>query len=349
MSSLSSTILVSTILALISAFLPPFAWSQLKTIPNHLTNLAFVLPVHCDFPEECYIQSYVDLDPGPGIQDRSCGIHTYDNHKGTDFRLRSLDLMDRGIPVVAVAGGKVVRTRDGMRDVHMGLFGQKLAFRRGAGNHVVIDHGSGWRTLYGHMRQGSVTVKAGDSVKPGQQIGLVGMSGLTEFPHLHFEISKFNSTIDPFIGLANTDNCKGPKQTLWTSEALEMLSYRDRFLIATGFADMPLSREALLYQLHVSDRISRKAPNLVFHVDFAGLRAGDIYELRIYAPDGNIFAENRTLSNKDIPVSFRLLGRKIAKRRAWPTGEYRGEFILYREKGGEKSIFIHHKTRMIVN
>ena len=311
-------------------------------------DLTFVLPVRCDFPEQCYIQSYVDLDPGPTIRDRGCGIHTYDGHKGTDFRLRSLDLMDRGVQVLAAEDGKVVRTRDGMRDVHMRLFGQELSFRRGAGNHVVIDHGGGWRTSYGHLRRGSVTVKSGDFVKAGQKIGLVGMSGLTAFPHLHFEAAKLGRIIDPFLGPDNMGDCKGPKRTLWTGKALKALTYNTRFLIAAGFADMPLSREALLYRLHVSDRISRRAPNLFFHVDFAGLRVGDIYELRIFTPQGEIFAEKRILSNKDAPVAFRLIGRRLANRPYWPTGEYIGEFILYRETGGEKSIFINHKIRMKV-
>ena len=317
-------------------------------MPQMPAARAFVLPVRCVIPEECFVQSYVDIDPGPGIRDRACGIHTYDGHTGTDFRLQSLDLMDRGIPVLAAESGQIVRTRDGMRDVSMRLFGRKLALRRGAGNHVVIDHGGGWRTLYGHMRQGSVAVKPGDTVKAGQQIGLVGMSGLTEFPHLHFEVMKSGNIIDPFLGSDNRNDCKGPKKSLWTAEALQALAYRDRFLIAAGFADMPLNREAFLYRLHIADRISPKAPNLVFHVDFAGLYTGDIYEMRVYSPDGNTFVENRTIAKKDASVSFRLIGRKISKRSTWPTGEYRGEFILYRENEGKKKIHFHHETWMKV-
>lgn len=315
---------------------------------THATEPALSLPVRCAFPQECYIQSYVDLDPGPGARDRACGINSYNGHKGTDFRLRGLDLMERGVDVLAAAAGKVVRIRDGMRDVHMRLFGRKLAFRRGAGNHVVIDHGGGWRTLYGHLRRGSVSVKTGDTVAAGERIGLVGLSGLTEFPHLHFEVAKEGAVIDPFLGPDNQNDCQGPKRTLWTGAALKALGYRDRFLIAAGFADMPLSREALLYRLHVSDRFSQKAPNLVYHVDFAGLRIGDVYELRIFSPDGKTFAESRVVSKKDAPVSLRLLGRKIANRPAWPTGEYRGVFRLFREEGGKRSTFIHHETRMRV-
>jgi len=335
--------------AITYGFLAGFFWASVQTSDAaQAAEPALSLPVKCAFPQECYIQSYVDLDPGLGMRDRACGINTYNGHKGTDFRLRSLDLMDRGVDVIASAAGKVVRVREGMRDIHMGLFGRKLASRWGAGNHVVIDHGDGWRTLYGHMRRGSVAVKTGDTVVAGQRLGFVGLSGMTEFPHLHFEVAKRGAIVDPFLGPDNLHDCKGRKRPMWKGKALKALNYRDRFLIAAGFADMPLSREALLYRLHVSDRLSRKAPNLVFHVDFAGLRVGDAYEMRIFAPSGNIFAENRIVSKKDVPVSFRLLGRKIAKRPAWPTGEYRGVFHLYRDQNGKRTTFIRHETRMRV-
>ncbi len=335
--------------AIAFGFLLGLLWASAQTPEAAQANEpALSLPVKCAFPQECYIQSYVDLDPSLGIRDRACGINTYNGHKGTDFRLRTLDLMDRGIDVLAATAGKVVHVRDGMRDVHMSLFGRKLAFRRGAGNHVIIDHGDGWRTLYGHMRRGSVAVKTGDSVVTGQRLGLVGLSGMTEFPHLHFEVAKRGTVVDPFLGPDNPSDCKGLKRPMWTDEALKALNYQERFIIATGFADMPLSREALLYRLHVSERLSRKAPNLVFHVDFAGLRFGDVYEMRIFAPSGNVFAENRIVSEKDAPVSFQLLGRKIAKRPAWPTGEYRGVFHLYRDQNGKRTTFIRHETRMRV-
>ena len=80
----------------------------------------FSLPVLCGFSDECYIQSHVDLDPSPSTADHACGINTYNGHKGTDFRLRNLDLMDRGVPVVAAAAGTVIRKRDGNDEINIG-------------------------------------------------------------------------------------------------------------------------------------------------------------------------------------------------------------------------------------
>src|SRR3546814_12280892 len=66
------------------------------------------------------------------------------------------------------------------------LVGADTVRDQGLGNAVVLDHGNGWRSYYGHMRRGSIAVKKGDRVQTGQALGLVGMSGLTEFPHLAF-------------------------------------------------------------------------------------------------------------------------------------------------------------------
>ncbi len=58
----------------------------------------------------------------------------------------------------------------------------------GLGNHVVIDHGDGEFSIMVHMKTGSVRVKKGDKVQPGQQIGAIGFSGDTFLPHLHYQL-----------------------------------------------------------------------------------------------------------------------------------------------------------------
>lgn len=63
------------------------------------------------------------------------------------------------------------------------------------GRLVVIDHGNGWRTRYGHLSR--ITVKLGDVVKSGERIGLAGDAGVATRPELHFEIMKDNVRVDP--------------------------------------------------------------------------------------------------------------------------------------------------------
>ena len=202
-----------------------------RTIP---TLPKFELPIDCEFPKGCYIQSYVDLDPSEGTIDYQCGIHTYNGHKGTDFRLRKLSMLEKGVRVLAAAPGRVARIRDGMPDTHMKVFGKKVLSRFGAGNAVVIDHGNKWVTLYAHLKKGSIRVRPGDIVKAGQTLGLVGLSGLTEFPHLHFEISHRDRIVDAFVGSRPSVGCPSDRQPMWSATALKKIGYQRSFVMRPG-------------------------------------------------------------------------------------------------------------------
>jgi murein DD-endopeptidase MepM/ murein hydrolase activator NlpD len=67
----------------------------------------------------------------------------------------------------------------------------------GYGNTVILDHGNGVWTLYGHIRNDGIVVKKGDSVKRGQKIAEVGSTGQATGNHLHFEVRKNEQPIDP--------------------------------------------------------------------------------------------------------------------------------------------------------
>lgn len=65
----------------------------------------------------------------------------------------------------------------------------------GYGNYVVVDHGNGYTSLYGHLQQ--ATVKQGDTVSAGQQVGVIGSTGSSSAPHLHLRVHKNGQSIDP--------------------------------------------------------------------------------------------------------------------------------------------------------
>ena len=81
--------------------------------------------------------------------------------------------------------------------VHAAKAGTVLVAQRSSsyGNYVVISHGSGNTTLYGHMS--SLSVSAGTNVKQGDAIGITGSTGNSTGPHLHFEISENGVRINP--------------------------------------------------------------------------------------------------------------------------------------------------------
>lgn len=96
-------------------------------------------------------------------------------HQGVDYAAA------RGTPIKAAGDGKVI-----------------LAGRKGGyGNTVILQHGSSYKTLYGHMQGFAKGIRSGSSVKQGQIIGYIGTTGLSTGPHLHYEFQINGRHVDP--------------------------------------------------------------------------------------------------------------------------------------------------------
>jgi CubicO group peptidase (beta-lactamase class C family) len=93
-----------------------------------------------------------------------------------------------GDEIHSVAAGKVVGVVDGMPDIEAGSLPKSITAAEAGGNHVVVDIGHGRYAFYAHMQPGSVRVKVGQKVTVGQTLGLLGNSGNTDAPHLHFHV-----------------------------------------------------------------------------------------------------------------------------------------------------------------
>lgn len=85
-------------------------------------------------------------------------------------------------PVIAAAAGYVANVVNSIPDNPIGT----MNTRDNWGNYVSIYHSYGFYTLYAHLKEGSIKLKEGDWVKQGEKIGLVGSSGRSPIPHLHF-------------------------------------------------------------------------------------------------------------------------------------------------------------------
>ncbi|HEX8517345.1 MAG TPA: M23 family metallopeptidase [Bacteroidia bacterium] len=93
-----------------------------------------------------------------------------------------------GMDFAAPEGTEIYSTGDG-------VVARADDMAQGYGNHVVIDHGYGYTTLYGHMTK--FVVRAGQQVKRGQLIGYVGSTGLSTAPHVHYEVRKNSEVVNP--------------------------------------------------------------------------------------------------------------------------------------------------------
>lgn len=73
----------------------------------------------------------------------------------------------------------------------------------GYGHYVIVDHADGYSTYYAHLSAYARGLKVGETVKQGQRIGSVGMTGAATGPHLHFEVRIANDPVDPLVTLAS--------------------------------------------------------------------------------------------------------------------------------------------------
>ncbi|SEG65865.1 Peptidase family M23 [Bosea lathyri] len=250
------------------------------------------LPVACDIGRSCFIQYYVDSDPEPSAKDHTCGSLSYDGHNGTDFRLPTMAAQQAGVDVLAAASGRVLRRRDGMADTSVREAGRASVKDSECGNAVVIEHAAGWETQYCHMAKGSLRVEVGDRVEARQAIGRIGLSGLTEYPHLHFIVRHGGKIADPFAYGAPPNSC-GAGRSLWQPSLQPLLAYRQRGILNAGFAAAPVTMATV-----ESGDLDRKRPNidataLVAYVRGIGLKAGDVQSLVVEGPSGQTIAENR--------------------------------------------------------
>ena len=132
--------------------------------------------------------------------------YCYDEHDGSDFLLLGgFDAMDAGsLQVLAAAPGEVVSVEDGNYDrCHGDLESADVDCDGYAvvGNHVIIEHPTGYRLLYWHFMKDSILVQEGEQVETGDALGLVGSSGYSSTPHLHLELNDpEGEAIDPYAG-----------------------------------------------------------------------------------------------------------------------------------------------------
>ncbi|WGW04789.1 M23 family metallopeptidase [Tropicibacter oceani] len=278
------------------------------------------LPIACTLGQDCYVEAYVDTDPSEKRADYTCGLRTRDGHTGIDIAIDSYEAMDRGVSVLAAAPGVVAAMRDGLPDLEPSdNFDGEFA----CGNAVRIAHENGLQTLYCHMRLGSVSVRSGDRVDAGQPIGLVGQSGMTNFPHIHMSVlTAEGGQVDPFAPTAQ-GTCGETQETLW----LDPPAYQKTGFFTAGFSTAVPS----LASVTSGDaRVLVAGPSdaLVIYGHMFHAQHGDVLQFKAHGPQGEVFERSEVLKAPKVNL-MRAFGRR-APDAGWPPGIYRSEMTLTR-------------------
>jgi hypothetical protein len=303
----------------------------LASAPGHAApeGPKLALPIACTVGRTCEVQNYVDRDPGPGALDYRCGHRTYDGHKGVDIRVLDMAAQRAGVTVLAAAPGRVLRVRDGEPDISIRAPGAPSVAGKECGNGVVVDHGDGWNSQYCHMARGSLVVKPGDVVKAGDPLGKVGLSGDTEFPHLHFQMSRNGQVVDPFAPAPVAVGACAQQPPLWNAAAAAALSYRRGEVLNAGFAPGVVAQQAV--EAGGVAPPSAASPAVAAYVRAINLELGDVIQFSLAGPDGKVLASNRSAPlDHDKAQYLSVIGRKQPAA-GWPRGVYTADYQVLRQ------------------
>lgn len=302
---------------------------SLVTAPAVASDFTLQWPVDCRLGETCHIQQYVDHQPGPGTQDYTCQGLSYSGHKGTDIALPFLSDMQAGVAVRAAAPGVVQGVRNTMPDAYSTPENAALSEGRECGNGVVLRHENGWETQYCHLKQGSVQVQKGQQVEAGTPLGQVGLSGKTQFPHLHVSLRLNGKVVDPFApqGAQHCDSsadAQAPAHTLWA----EPLPYQAGGFLGAGFSSYVPEFQTIKAGKAATERLTTKSSALVFWAYAFGGQKGDRVRLSISGPQG-VFSVHEITLERNQAQFFRASGKRL-RREAWDYGRYTALAVLLR-------------------
>jgi len=130
----------------------------------------FIWPFENELDEEFVLVNYVDHASGSGVQDYMGEQWTYNGHNGTDICLHDFRHMDRFVAVKAAEAGTII-------EIAYNNFDRNTGWDNSPANYVLIRHEDGNYAYYFHLMRKSVTVKVGEYVPQGRNIGYVGSSG----------------------------------------------------------------------------------------------------------------------------------------------------------------------------
>jgi PKD repeat protein/murein DD-endopeptidase MepM/ murein hydrolase activator NlpD len=269
------------------------------------------------------VSGFVDHNPATGArQDYMCGDRTYDltsgyDHQGTDFFTYPypwLKMDESSVEIVAAAPGTIVFKRDGQYDRQCEMTGDYS-------NAVVISHADGTVAYYLHMKEGSLTSKAvGETVVTGEYLGVVGSSGSSTGPHLHFEVrSASNQVLDPYEGPCNV------VASMWT----EQPDYYDSRVIAVHTGDAaPVRPPCPGTESPNIEDIFQPEDTIYFVTYYRDQLAEQQSLYRILRPDGTVYEQWPYASTREhYSASYWYWAKTVDGDNTTPLGTWRFEVI----------------------
>src|SRR5688500_13265892 len=225
--------------------------------------------------QDLFVTNFVDLQDGPGVRDYACGSRSYDGHTGIDSMIRSFREVRIGVPVFAALDGRVLSVQQGLGgDYNWGPTVSQFD------SHVVLDHGAGQQAVYGHLMWSSITVKRGQWVVAGTQIGRTASSGNSSWPHLHFTMRQSFAPYEPFAGACSPVPGWAAQPAIRQDAWIADVALSEKPFI--GRADLPYD-EAVRTGTFV-----RGLRDVHVRIELRNLEAAGAGRLTVRRPDGSV-------------------------------------------------------------
>ena len=322
---------ILTILIFSSFLSAGFAVARIFNPPLELE-----FPVSCQLEENCWFVNYPDEDLTKGIRDYKGGKVSRNGKKGIEIVVKTIL---EEMPVIPAENGEVVFIKNNVEDNLLDSEDEQKE-QSFCGNYVIIEHNNGWKTLYCHLKKDSITVKPGDFAVEGKEIGQIGLSGQTEFPHLYFAVLHKGQYFDPFTGI-NLSNIKNKEafKPFWSVKAKKRFKYKEIALINTGVSlEAPLLEK--IKQGKLEDiKLAQDTPLFYLWMQGFHLKTGDYMKIKLENPSGEkILDKVQKISSNDLEqvVFFDI---KKEEEEDWEIGVYKGKIEFMRP---DKKVFYEY-------
>ncbi len=262
-----------------------------------------------------FISAHVDQDfTATNFKDYNCGSITYDGHKGTDIAIGPFPFykMDNNqVQVIAAAAGTIVQWHDGEFDRQCLGSGSNAT-----ANSIIVQHSDGSCALYWHMKSGSLTNKGvGQTVVAGEYLGVVGSSGSSSGPHLHFEVWSGNTSAtynDPFSGSCNSLNASSwwTVQKPYVEPAIVKASVHTTDYIAPACGVTETSNESTSYTIPFQGQ--GMTPGYAkFYIFIRNETSGNVATMKILNPNASVFNTWTSTSNSTYKFSYKAYSKLL--------------------------------------
>jgi len=181
------------------------------------------------------------------------------------------------------------------------------------------------------------------AVVASQPLALVGLSGQTTFPHLHFDLRHDGHPVDPFVGTAGGPSCGPGAEPLWRPDVLAVLAYQPATLVHAGIAPTPPEAIDARRGYHDRDVLAVTSRVLELWVEGYWVEAGDRLHFSIEGPDQAPVLAHTVPLERDSMRWFQFVGARRPGD-AWPAGTYTGKVTL--ERHGTEPVTLEHVVEL---